>query len=492
MSEQPRATLHTDERRADNGATSSNDGAQMPRPRQRSRLALSLAFADLALVFLGVSLGLVIGWGASLPLLVLAAAIAVWTIPAFALTELYGGSFARSDRISESARIIAALSGTSLVGLLAVLLMEPGWADRKAAVFVLIMVPVLGVTMSLVRGSVRGRVMRSDPERVLIFGAGGTGQAIAHSIQNDPARDAVVVGFVDDDPLPLEGDLSALPIFPANDQLIDAVRESRAERILLAFSRTPATDVLATIRASSSGDIPISVVPRFYEITPLHASLSSLGGTTVVDLASASLSRGARISKRVLDLVIGGLALVMLSPVMLACAIAIKIDSRGPVFFRQERLGHRGEPFEIVKFRSMRTDAEAQRQAMAELNEMENSGPLFKMKRDPRVTRVGDFLRRTSLDELPQLFNVMAGTMSLVGPRPFVTHEAVQITGWHARRLDIVPGITGLWQMKGRNDVSFEDMVRMDYQYVANWSPWWDLRIILGTIPAVLKGSGAS
>jgi exopolysaccharide biosynthesis polyprenyl glycosylphosphotransferase len=351
---------------------------------------------------------------------------------------------------------------------------------------------MLTLALTGVHSVIRTRLMRRDPERVLIVGAGETGQAIARSIGGSSARDAVVVGFVDDDPLPRQDDLASLPVFPANDQLVNAVRESGAERILLAFSRMPASDVLERVRASSSGDIPISVVPRFYEITPLHASLSTLGGTTVVDLASASLSRGARISKRALDLAIGGVALVLLSPVMLACAIAIKLDSRGPVFFRQERLGYRGQPFQIIKFRSMRTDAEARRQAMADMNEMENSGPLFKIKSDPRVTGVGQFLRKTSLDELPQLFNVMGGTMSLVGPRPFVTHEAVQITGWHARRLDIVPGITGLWQMKGRNDIPFDEMVRLDYQYVANWSPWWDLRIILGTIPAVLRGSGAS
>ncbi len=147
--------------------------------------------------------------------------------------------------------------------------------------------------------------------------------------------------------------------------------------------------------------------------------------------------------------------------------------------------------FKIVKFRTMVADAEAQRMAMAHLNEMEGSGPLFKMANDPRITKVGAFLRKTSLDELPQLWNVLRGEMSLVGPRPFVVHESEQITGWAGRRLDTTPGITGLWQVLGRNDIPFDEMVKLDYVYVTNWSLWWDIKILLRTIPTVLGRKGA-
>jgi lipopolysaccharide/colanic/teichoic acid biosynthesis glycosyltransferase len=177
--------------------------------------------------------------------------------------------------------------------------------------------------------------------------------------------------------------------------------------------------------------------------------------------------------------------------VFAAVALAIKLDTPGPIFFRQRRHGRGGREFEIVKFRSMVADAEAMRMAMAELNEMEGSGPLFKMARDPRVTKVGAFLRKTSLDELPQLWNVLRGEMSLVGPRPFVVHESEQITGWAGRRLDTTPGITGLWQVLGRNDIPFEEMVKLDYVYVTNWSLWWDIKILLRTIPTVLARRGA-
>jgi lipopolysaccharide/colanic/teichoic acid biosynthesis glycosyltransferase len=171
-------------------------------------------------------------------------------------------------------------------------------------------------------------------------------------------------------------------------------------------------------------------------------------------------------------------------------AIAIRLDSRGPAFYRQPRRGRLGSTFRIVKFRSMYVGSEQKRDEVLHLNEVD--GPLFKIKGgDPRVTRVGGFLRRTSLDELPQLWNVVKGEMSLVGPRPFVVYEADQITGWARRRLDMTPGITGLWQVLGRNDIPFEEMTKLDYLYVTNWSIWWDLKILCQTIPVVLGKRGA-
>ena len=274
--------------------------------------------------------------------------------------------------------------------------------------------------------------------------------------------------------------------------LVDAIEASGATQLILAFSRRSDEDVLEYIRDAGGIPIPISIVPRYFEITPPHATVAELHGFPLITLSSARLSVGARIAKRGMDILFAGGGLLVLSPVLLLIAIAIKLDSHGAVFFRQERMGSRGRVFRIWKFRTMNPDAEAQRFDLAHLNDMADSGPLFKIKDDPRVTRVGRFLRKTSLDELPQLFNVVGGSMSLVGPRPFVTHEAIQIGGWGARRLDLTPGITGLWQVMGRNDVPFEEMVRLDYMYVTNWSVWWDLRLLLQTIPRVLTGRGAS
>jgi lipopolysaccharide/colanic/teichoic acid biosynthesis glycosyltransferase len=160
------------------------------------------------------------------------------------------------------------------------------------------------------------------------------------------------------------------------------------------------------------------------------------------------------------------------------------------VFFRQPREGRGGRQFRIVKFRTMVDGAEARRFELAQLNDMEGEGPLFKIKEDPRVTRVGRVLRKWSIDELPQLWNVLRGEMSLVGPRPFVVHESEQITGWAGRRLETTPGITGLWQVLGRNDIPFDEMVKLDYIYVTNWSLWWDIKILVQTLPVVFARRG--
>jgi lipopolysaccharide/colanic/teichoic acid biosynthesis glycosyltransferase len=202
------------------------------------------------------------------------------------------------------------------------------------------------------------------------------------------------------------------------------------------------------------------------------------------------LGRSSRLLKRAFDTAVAALVLLLLLPLLVAIAVAIKLDSRGSVVYRQPRRGRNGSEFTIAKFRTMHVGAEARRSDVLHLNEVD--GPLFKAKKgDPRVTRIGGFLRRYSLDELPQLLNVIRGDMSLVGPRPFVVYEADQITGWAARRLDMTPGITGLWQVLGRNDIPFDEMVKLDYLYVTNWSLWWDLKILCQTIPVVLGKRGA-
>jgi len=187
--------------------------------------------------------------------------------------------------------------------------------------------------------------------------------------------------------------------------------------------------------------------------------------------------------------VVAGIGVVVCSPLLLALAIAVKLDSRGPAFYRQERMGRDGKVFRMVKFRSMVVGADKLREELAERNEY--SGPMFKIKEDPRITRVGTWLRRTSLDELPQLFNVLKGDMSLVGPRPLWVDEAQQCHGWTKKRLHITPGLTGLWQVMGRSDIPFDEMVKLDYFYVTGWSLGWDIRLLLETVPAVLGRRGA-
>ncbi len=232
----------------------------------------------------------------------------------------------------------------------------------------------------------------------------------------------------------------------------------------------------------------MSIVPRYFEIMAANVGIADLEGIPVIEVPAARLSRAARASKRGLDLALTIPGLIALAPVFFVVALAIKLDSPGPVIFRQPRMGRDHHAFQIIKFRTMVVGAEELRESLLDANE--STGPLFKIRSDPRVTRVGAWLRRLSLDELPQLFNVLKGEMSLVGPRPFVIYEDEKIDGWARRRLDLTPGITGLWQVLGRNDIDFEEMVKLDYLYVNNWSLWWDIKLLLRTAPVVFTRRG--
>jgi exopolysaccharide biosynthesis polyprenyl glycosylphosphotransferase len=339
-----------------------------------------------------------------------------------------------------------------------------------------------------VRGSVRSwvfpRIMR--PRRALIVGAGEEASLVHRKLAAHPEYGVQVVGV-------LKGEMEENGIGPVVGSPQDVARlvdELDIDRILLASSIASHEEMLDLLRSVRRADLQVSIVPRYFEIFTSHAILDDVEGMPVVTLPPMRLGRSSRVLKRGFDVVVSGMALVLLSPLLLAIALAIRLDSKGPAFYRQPRRGREGSTFEIVKFRSMFVGAEQRRHEVLHLNEVD--GPLFKAKKgDPRVTRIGGFLRKTSLDELPQLWNVLRGEMSLVGPRPFVVYEADQITGWALRRLDMTPGITGLWQVLGRNDIPFDEMVKLDYLYVTNWSLWWDLKILCQTIPVVLGKRGA-
>jgi len=341
------------------------------------------------------------------------------------------------------------------------------------------------VLVPTLRGVVRTwllpNVMR--PRRTLIVGAGATGRLLERKISTHPEYGLELIGFVDDE--------VGADVLGTTSELTELVDRLHIDWIVLAFSEAPHEKTLELVREVRRPDVHLSIVPNFYELFASNAAIEDIEGVPVVSLPSMHFSRTVRFLKRTFDIVASGAGLLVISPILAAAAVAIKLDSRGPVFFRQARQGRGGREFRIVKFRTMVADAEAQRLAMAHLNQMEGGGPLFKMADDPRITRVGAFLRKWSIDELPQLWNVLRGEMSLVGPRPFVVHESEQITGWASRRLETTPGITGLWQVLGRNDIPFEEMVKLDYVYVTNWSLWWDIKILVQTLPTVLKRQGA-
>jgi len=343
------------------------------------------------------------------------------------------------------------------------------------------------VLVPIVRGSIRSwiipRVM--SPRRTLVVGSGPEARLVQRKIEAHPEYGLELVGFLDgDDPE------TPSPILGRPDEVAEIVDRFEIDRVLLASSVGSHEETLDLVRAVRRPDVQVSIVPRFFEIFTSHSTLDDIEGMPVVTLPPIRLGRSARVLKRSVDVLASGLALLLLSPVLAVIALLIRLDSNGPALYWQPRRGRLGSTFEIVKFRTMHVGAEQRRSEVLHMNEVD--GPLFKIKgSDPRVTRVGNFLRRTSLDELPQLWNVLKGEMSLVGPRPFVIYEADKITGWATRRLDMTPGITGLWQVLGRNDIPFEEMTKLDYLYVTNWSVWWDFKILCQTIPVVLGKRGA-
>lgn len=318
-------------------------------------------------------------------------------------------------------------------------------------------------------------------QRVLIVGSGEAAESVADRLRRDGGCD--VVGMVDDDPLPgfeTIGTVLDIPVICAQDEI---------DRIIVALPRATWFKVSEVLQ-SLIGNIDIAIVPSLHELMTWRSGAQDLAGMPLIPLMAAQHGWPSRALKRAMDIVVGSIALVALSPIMAVAMIAIRIDSPGPVLFRQLRAGARNEPFKILKLRTMHVGAEAHRAAL--LPRSDADGPRFKMEHDPRVTRVGAVLRRFSIDELPQLFNVLSGTMSLVGPRPYPLVEAGAFqVGSAASRFDMLPGMTGLWQVSGRSDLNWDDLCRLDAIYVKSWSLAWDLRILLQTPAAALRAQGA-
>jgi exopolysaccharide biosynthesis polyprenyl glycosylphosphotransferase len=326
-------------------------------------------------------------------------------------------------------------------------------------------------------------------QNTIIVGAGDVGQLIAKKLLHHPEYGINLIGFIDDQPKERREDVDHLTLLGGKARLPAIVRMFDVERVIIAFSNESHDETLDVIRSLTDLDVQIDLVPRLFELVTPTMGLHSVEGVPLIGLPPQRLSRSSRLIKRGMDLAISVPALVLLGPLFGLIAIAIKLDSRGPVFFRQVRMGEK--EFRIFKFRSMVADADSHKEEFAHLNKhLRNGGDgrMFKIPDDPRLTRVGRALRRSSLDELPQLINVVRGEMSLVGPRPLILEEDCHVLSWARRRLELRPGITGLWQVLGRDAIPFSEMVRLDYLYVTGWSLGGDLRLLLRTVPTVFRG----
>jgi exopolysaccharide biosynthesis polyprenyl glycosylphosphotransferase len=361
-----------------------------------------------------------------------------------------------------------------------------GWVHGAAAAFAIpacVLVPCL-LTIPAVRSTTAhlgARWGMGRKQRVLVVGAG----EVAGHVMSRLDRHGLItpVGMVDDDPLPgfeTVGGLSDIPSL-CEDLAVD--------RIIVAIPRAPWLAVSEVIQPLI-GTVDVAVVPSLYELMTWRSGTADLAGMPLVPLLPAQKSLAAKCSKRSIDVVVGLMTLVIMAPVLVAAAVAIRMGSKGPVFFRQTRTGRDGVPFRIWKFRTMVIDAEERYGELKALSDAD--GPRFKMNSDPRVTKVGALLRRFSIDELPQLFNVLQGSMSLVGPRPFPLDQSEALyLDPAASRFEMPPGMTGLWQVSGRSDLAWDDLCRLDSVYVRSWSLLWDLRILAQTPAAVVRRRGA-
>jgi len=325
-------------------------------------------------------------------------------------------------------------------------------------------------------------------KRLLIVGAGRMGQRVIDELTGNQALGYNIIGLTDDDPGKGDENYKGIPVLGNNEDIDLLVNSHNIEEILITIpsERNLISKIIAKTRRYN---VQIRVIPEMYDVILGGVEVGQLGPIPYMEMLKTPMRGWQLVIKRLVDIVASALGLIFLSPLFAVVAIAIVLDNPGPVIFKQKRVGKNGRIFDFYKFRSMVVNAEVLRAELAAANEAD--GPVFKIKHDPRVTRVGRFIRKYSIDELPQLLNVLKGDMSLVGPRPPLPREVEAYGDWEWRRLEVTPGLTCIWQVSGRSNISFDKWMELDIYYIENWSLLLDFKILLQTIPAVLKGSGA-
>lgn len=325
--------------------------------------------------------------------------------------------------------------------------------------------------------------------RIVLIGAGDVGRMVMRNVAARPGLGYELIGFLDDNPAKGLTDIGRFKALGALENLGTVLERHAVDGVIICLPWQSHRTVTRLLKKCTQSGVKAQIVPDLFQLTKNQMEVEVLNGIPLISTREISIAGWNLVLKRITDVVLSVLILPLAIPLGLLIGLAIRLDSAGPVLYSQTRVGRNGRRFEIIKFRSMVIDADSRRPEVAPLNEA--TGPLFKMKDDPRRTRVGRFLRRFSLDEIPQLINVFRGEMSLVGPRPNLPEEVDQYRDWHHKRLSVSPGITGLWQVSGRSDLTFDEMVLLDIYYAENWSLGMDLSILLQTVPQALLGKGA-
>ena len=418
----------------------------------------------------------------------------------------YHGAFSYTQ---EAFKVFKAAAVSSLLIVAWAFLFRGGFAFRdfsySRSVFILDFAIALGAYLLLHLGLrfLQVRARRRDINLIPTLIVGTNAEAERTIIELEQRRDLGyrVVGVLENR-LGAIDEVGGVGVVGTVDELPETVTRLAIQEVIITDDSLTSDRMFeAMMKIGRRQKVEFRFAPSLFELLPQKTSVDQIGVLPMVRLFREPLSEAERFLKRLSDILISVIALIVTSPVLLAVAAWIKLDSKGGSFFRQERVGMDGRVFLCYKFRSMRADADERlhREAYERniagdtaANAGDEAAPVYgKVKDDPRVTRAGRFLRRSSLDELPQLFNVLFGDMSVVGPRPPIPYEVEAYEPWQRKRLDMKPGITGLWQVSGRNRLPFEEMVRIDMFYIENWSIWLDLKIILLTLPAILRGDGA-
>lgn len=327
--------------------------------------------------------------------------------------------------------------------------------------------------------------------KVLVVGSGARAERLIGDYREHSEWGIEVVGLLDPDPLRHGQVIAGVRVLGGIDSVHDLLSQEIIDEVVVSLPRGKIDEVQSVVDACQEQAVCLKFMADIYDMKTERVSLETLGDIPLLRFEPVAQDETKLVVKRIVDLLIALAAMPVLLPFFGLVAIAIKLESAGPVFFRQERVGLNKRPFKMIKFRSMVIDAEERLKEIEHLNEAE--GPIFKMENDPRVTRVGNFIRRTSVDELPQILNVLLGQMSLIGPRPMSMRDVDLFSkGVQRRRFSVRPGLLCLREVSGRSELSFERWLELDLQYIETWSLWLDMKILMRAIPAVLKGSGAS
>jgi exopolysaccharide biosynthesis polyprenyl glycosylphosphotransferase len=356
-----------------------------------------------------------------------------------------------------------------------------------AGVLIAVFLGASRMAQRIVRHHLRRRGLGVD--RLLIAGAGEVGRTVMRNIVAHPALGYHIVGFVDDDPEKGSTDIGRFQALGSTTNIPRLLRELAIDEVIITLPWMYHRKIVSIVAQCERQQVRVRIVPDIFQMTLSHLDVEYLGDIPMIGVREVSISGSQLILKRAMDVAISLIGLILLFPLFIIIAVAIKLDTPGPALFKQIRVGKGERLFACFKFRSMRQGADNEKERYQAQNEA--NGAFFKIRDDPRITRVGRFLRRMSLDELPQLLNVLMGHMSLVGPRPAPPSEVQRYQPWHRRRLEVAPGMSGLWQVSGRSELTFDEMVLLDLYYIENWSPLLDVQIMLRTVPNVLTGVGA-